>query len=42
MDAAGQEKMIHSLASANFLKVETSNYLMFATAKPEKREIKVQ
>jgi hypothetical protein len=41
-DLNGQEKCVHSLQSANFLKVESSNYILFACAKPDKREIIVQ
>ena len=41
-DSKGQEKMVHSLQSANFLKVELSNSILFASAKSDKREIKVQ
>jgi hypothetical protein len=37
----GQEKCVHSLQSANFLKVESTNYILFACAKPDKREILV-
>ena len=34
--------MMHSLESCNFLKVDKDNYLLFACAKPEKREVSVQ
>lgn len=35
VDASGQEKIVHSLQSANFLKVEKSNYILFACAKQD-------
>ena len=41
MDSDGQERMLHSLQSSNYLKVDPENYLLFATAKPERREIRV-
>jgi len=41
-DAYGTDKMIHSLESMNYLKVDPSNYLLFACAKMEKREVQVQ
>jgi len=34
--------MVHSLQSANFLKVEATNSILFATAKSDKREINIQ
>lgn len=34
--------MLHSLQSSNYLKVDPENYLLFASAKMEKREIRVQ
>ena len=42
LDSAGQERMLHSLQSSNYLKVDPENFLLFATAKEAKREIKVQ
>jgi hypothetical protein len=42
VDSAGQERMLHSLQSVNYLKVDPENYLLFASAKPDKMEIKVQ
>jgi len=42
MDAGGNARIIHSLESANFLKVDPSNYLLFACAKMAKREVQVQ
>lgn len=42
MDSQGQERMIHSLQSTNYLKVDPENYLLFACAKSEKSEIRVQ
>jgi len=38
-DAEGNDRMIHSLESMNFLKVDPSNYLLFACAKTDKREV---
>lgn len=38
-DGQGNERMIHSLEAMNFLKVDPSNYLLFASAKMEKREV---
>ena len=41
MDADGQERMLHSLQSVNYLKVDPENYLLFACAKAERGEIRV-
>ena len=41
-DAQGFDRMIHSLESYNFLKVDPNNYLLFECAKPEARYISVQ
>jgi len=38
-DAEGNDRMMHSLCSMNFLKVDSGNFLHFACAKPEKREV---
>lgn len=37
VDNKGQNRMIHSLESCNYLKVDKSNYLLFACAKYEDR-----
>lgn len=41
-DGEGQDRMIHSLESMNYLKVDPSNYLLFACAKMDKREVHIQ
>jgi len=40
-DAEGNQRMIHALEAMNFLKVDPSNFLLFACAKREKREVSV-
>ena len=41
-DAEGRDRMMHSLASVNYLKVDPGNFLHFASAKMDKREIQVK
>ena len=36
-DAEGNSRMIHSLMSMNYLKVNPSNFLLFACAKADQR-----
>ena len=36
------DRMIHSLESVNFLKVDTSNYLVFDCAKSNKRVVSIE
>jgi hypothetical protein len=42
VDDKGQFRMIHSLESCNYLKSDPSNFLMFACAKYEDRQIQIQ
>ena len=35
-------RMIHSLESCNFLKVDRSNYLVFECAKPDRRVVSIE
>lgn len=42
LDATGSWRMIHSLESCNYLKVDKSNYLLFACAKYEDRQVQIQ
>ena len=39
MDVEGQQRMIHSLESCNYLKLSPSNNLVFACQKMDKREV---
>ena len=41
-DAEGTDRMMHTLESCNFLKVDNDNYLLFACQNMQKREISVQ
>ena len=42
VDQEGNERIIHSLESCNYLKVDHTNYIMFACAKYNDRQIQVQ
>jgi len=41
-DSSNNMRMIHSLESANYLKVDKDNYILFAFAKYEDRQIQIQ
>ena len=41
-DDTGMDRMIHSLESYNFLKVDSNNFLLFECAKHDKRAISIQ
>jgi len=41
-DINGADRMIHSLESCNFLKVDRNNYLVFECSKPDSRAVSVQ
>ena len=40
-DSQGFDRMIHSLESVNFLKLDSNNYVLFECAKPEARIISI-
>jgi hypothetical protein len=42
LDGNGQERMLHSLDSVGFLKVDDMNFINFATQNMEKREVQIQ
>lgn len=42
VDNMKQNRMIHSLESCNYLKVDPSNYLLYACAKYEDRQVQIQ
>ena len=42
VDANGVDRMLHSLESQNFLKVDRNNYLLFECGKPSQRIISIQ
>lgn len=42
VDNLKQQRMIHSLESCNYLKVDKSNYLLFACAKYSDRQVQIQ
>ena len=42
IDSGGQDRMIHSLSSYNFLKIAPENYLLFGCQKTDKRQIEIQ
>jgi len=39
IDSDGNERIIHSLASMNYLKVDKGNFIKYACAKQESREV---
>lgn len=42
VDSAGMDRMIHSLESVNFLRLDQSNCLLFACTDPNKKVISIQ
>jgi hypothetical protein len=40
-DAANNDRMLHSFQSMNFLKAEPCNFILFACANMEKREVQI-
>jgi hypothetical protein len=42
VDNQNQNRMIHSLESCNYLKIDSSNYLLFACAKYSDRQVQIQ
>jgi len=40
-DSAGEDRMIHSLESMNYLKLDPTNLVVFANQKMEKREVQI-
>jgi hypothetical protein len=41
MDDKGNERLLHSLESCNYLKVEQDNHILYNCSKPDKTEIQV-
>jgi len=41
-DSLGQQRMIHSLESCNYLKVDKGNYILFSCAKYTDRQVQIQ
>jgi hypothetical protein len=41
VDGTGRDRMLHSLESVSYLKVDDSNYINFATQNMQKREIHI-